>query len=160
MIQSFAWAGPKASFKSILDEYRYAVTVEWDQKDQAQFEAIKAKFSSDLTQLVEDENLSSKDLQNFLRANARDLSLNESTLTTLENADGSLNVARAQDLLNKNADALYLQGSSWTALDTLKWGIGVLVVFEIVVLIVTAREDKCPNPEYYANNIPYGCIYE
>jgi hypothetical protein len=53
-----------------------------------------------------------------------------------------------------------MQGSSWTAQELLIGGLIFLAVAEIVVLIITARSDECPNPEYHPNDIPYPWIYE
>lgn len=160
LIQSLAWAGPKDSLKQVLDEYRYFVTVEWDQQDQAQFNQAKEKFATEFSAIVEENNLSGKDIQNFLKENARDLKLNEATLASLEDANGKLNVERAQELLHTNASSLYQQGAAWTALDMLKWGIGILVAFEIVVLILNSRDDKCPYDGPWQYDVTYECVYE
>lgn len=62
LLQSLAWATPKDSLRNVMDEYRYALTVEWDQKDQKALEAIKASFGSEVKKIVAEEKLSSEDI--------------------------------------------------------------------------------------------------
>lgn len=160
ILQSFAWAGPKESLKAILDEYRFALTVEWDQRDHAELQKMQAKFSEEFNKLVKEENLSAKDLTVFLKENSRDLNLDESVLASLENGHGELDVERAQRLLNEKADLLYMQGSSWAPEEVLVYGFLGLLILEVIVLAITYKDDPCPNPEYHPNNVPYTCIYE
>jgi hypothetical protein len=159
-LQSVAWAGPKDNLKTILDEYRYAVTVEWDQQDKAQLAIYQAQFSKELKGLVEEQNFSAKDLKAFIKENTRNLQIDETAFAVLEDKNGNLNLERVQQLLEDSSRQIYMQGSSWTAKELLIGGLIFLIVAEIVVLIITARDDKCPNPEYHPNDIPYPCIYE
>jgi hypothetical protein len=160
LLQSVAWAAPKDTLKTILDEYRYAVTVEWDQKDSAQLAIYQAQFSQALKRLVEEDKFSAADLKAFMKENSRELLIDESVFASLEDKNGKLNLERAEQLLEENSKQIYMQGSSWTAQELLIGGIIFLLVAEIVVLIITARDDKCPNPQYHPNDIPYPCIYE
>lgn len=160
LLQSFAWAGPKDNLKAVLDEYRYAVTVEWDQKDKAQLETFKAQFSSELTKLIQDEKLSVKDVSDFIKENSKSLKIDANVLEQLKDQNGQLDLQRAQQLLENSSNEMYMQGSSWAPEQILLYGLVTLAVFEIVVLIITARDDKCPNPASHANDIPYTCIYE
>jgi hypothetical protein len=160
LLQSFAWAGPKENLKSILDDYRYAVTVEWDQKDKAQLETYKSQFSGELTKLIQDEKLSVKDVSEFVKENSKSLKIDANVLELLKDKNGQLNLQRAQQLLEDSTEQMYMQGSSWAPEQILLYGLVTLAVFEIVVLIITARDDKCPNPDSHANDVPYTCIYE
>lgn len=160
LLQSFAWAGPKESLKSILDEYQYAVTVEWDQKDKAQLDAYKTQFNAELNKLIVEENLSVKDVSDFIQENSQALNLDEQSLELLKDHNGQLNLARTQELLEQNSTQIYSQGSSWAPEKLLLYGVLTLLVIEIVVSIVTNREDVCPNPASHPNNVPYACVYE
>lgn len=160
LLQSFSWAGPKDNLKIILDEYRYSVTVEWDQKNKEELENHKSKFKAELTKLIQDEKLSVKDVTEFIKENSNDLKINEHVFDQLKDHNGQLNLYRTQQMLENSADQMYMQGSSWAPEEILLYGLITLAVFEIVVLIITARDDKCPNPNGHANDVPYTCIYE
>ncbi|MBA2405136.1 MAG: hypothetical protein H0V66_10230 [Bdellovibrionales bacterium] len=160
LLQSFAWAGPKEKLKSILDEYRYAVTVEWDQKDKAQLENFKSKFSAELVKLIQAEKLSVKDVTDFVKENSKEFKIDANAIELLKDQNGQLNLERAEQLLKDSSEQMYMQGSSWAPEQLLLYGLVTLAVFEIVVLIITARDDKCPNPTYHPNDVPYTCIYE
>ena len=160
LLQSFAWAGPKENLKTILDDYRFAVTVEWDQKDKAQLEVYKAQFAAELTKMIEADQLSVKDVTDFVKENSKELKIDAAAFELLKDQNGQLNLERTQKMLEDSSNQIYMQGSAWAPEQLLIGGLIFLAVFEIVVLIITAREDKCPNPDYHANDIPYTCIYE
>jgi len=160
LVQSIAWAGPAHSLKNVVDEYRFALTVEWDQKDPDQLKKIKATFAQSLKELVEVDGLTAADLEVFLKANAKELQVDQTLIDSMKGANGKLDLDKANKVLSEKSADLYMQGSSWAPEDLIWPAIGILVLFEIVVLIITARDDKCPNPEYHPNDIPYPCIYE
>lgn len=160
LLQSLAWATPKDSLRNVMDEYRYALTVEWDQKDQKALEAIKASFGSEVKKIVAEEKLSSEDIKAFLQENSHELNLADAEIALLVDAQENLDAEKAQDLLSEKAKGLYKQGSHWAPLEdiALYGGIGLLV-FELIVLIITTKDDPCPNPEYHPNDVPYSCNY-
>ena len=73
LLQSLAWASPKDSLKNVLDEYRFALTVEWDQKDLRQLESIKESFQSGVKRIIQEEKLTTADLMDYLKENSHDL---------------------------------------------------------------------------------------
>lgn len=157
LMQSFAFAGPKESLKSVLDEYRYAVTVEWDQKDLSQLDLYKAKLSAELKILVQAEKFSAQDLKSFLLQNSE---LDQAVIASVSDKNGELNLEKVQSVLETQTDLLYSKGSSWSPNNSLWYGLGILAAFEIVVLIMNTKDDLCPNPANHPNDIPYNCRYE
>ena len=160
LLQNLAWAGPQESLKQILDDYRYAVTVEWDQKDEQQLKNLKSQFAEQLKILALKEKLSASELENFLLTHSRDFKVSSHEISLLKNSQGELELSKVQSLLEERSKELYQQGSSWAPEEVLGYGLLGLLFFEIVVLIITARDDKCPNPQSFPNDVPYPCIYE
>jgi hypothetical protein len=160
LLQSFAWAGPKESLKATLDNYQYAVTVDWDQKDQAQLQNLKAQFSAELNQLIEEENLSLRDVTEFIQENSNELQIDAQTLALLSDNNGQLNLERAQEMLEHRSNKMYAQGSSWSPVKVLIYGLIAVAVFEIVTLILTQENKQCPNPiASHPLDVPYTCVY-
>ncbi len=162
LLQSFAWASPKDSLKSVVDEYRFALTVDWDQKDQVQLEKIRSNFSEELKKVVVQEKVSANDLQAFISENSYSLKLNDNVLDSIKDANGNLDLELAQQMLENSSEHLYMSGSSWSPeqlQSLLLYGVLSLVVFELVVLIITARDDKCPTSVTYPNDVDYVCEY-
>lgn len=159
LLQSFAWAGTPASLKSIVDEYHYALTVEWDQKDQAQLSNYQAQFSKELKKLLQEKKLSVKEVQSFLKQSSRQLNVDSSALEMIKDQNGELNLERAEKMLLDHSAGVYMNGSSWAPLDILKVGIGVLIFFELVVLVINIKDDVCPTPRSYPNDVDYSCVY-
>ena len=160
LFHSLAWAGPQESLKQILDEYRYAVTVEWDQKDQAVLSALKVEFGEKLKSLAQREKMDASELEEFILRNSKDFKVSQHEIALLRNAHGELELSKVQLFLEERSQVLYQRGSSWAPEEVLVYGLLGLLFFEMVVLIITSRDDKCPNPQSFPNNVPYPCMYE
>lgn len=160
LLQSFAWASPREGLKTAFDEYRYALTVEWDQQDQEQLKKIQASFTQEMQRLVVEEQLTAEEFALFIKENHRSLQVEEDILDLVRDRQGQFDLGRAQRMLEEGSDLMYSQGASWTAEDVLIYGFIGLIVFEIVVLIITHRDDVCPNPTRYPNDVSFECIYE
>lgn len=134
----FASTGAVQELESSLDEYQFAMTVEWDQKDEAfknaQIDQLSAKvaslFKSGLS--VQDVNfLVSKRFQNSKAAEAVKLKL-----ALLGDQVTPANVAQ---VLKENSFGLYQQGASWNGETQMFISIGVAIVAIIAISVAYSK---------------------
>lgn len=129
-----AQAGTQEGLKEAFDDLNYALTVEWDQKDPAFYEAQTEKFYLELKSL-RNEGLSDADLLAFVKSKIT----NQDQLTEIENV---LNIINTEKLSHAEATELILslnltqKGASWNGVIYVLGGVGVLVLayFTLVIL--------------------------
>lgn len=152
LLQSFAWADSGRGLRQIIDEYRYATTVEWDQRDTAVFEEMNRKFQDDLRSLGE---VSAAELREALKGQG---DIDPAVLEILKNEKGEVIQEKLQDLIDTRAGQMYASGSSWSPLGVFWAGAGILLVMEIVALVM--RDGTCNNPgEPFPEDVEYDCIW-
>lgn len=101
------------SLEQGLDDYQYAVTVEWDQKDSAFHDQQTEKFFNKMSSLVKDEGLqkeeilalAEKKMSNKVALEALKLKLN-----VLTSAQSTKELA---EVLRTNSKEFYTAGASW-----------------------------------------------
>lgn len=122
--------GSKQSLKAAFDELNYSLTVEWDQKDRAFYDAKVASFSKIVTEL-QAQGLTNAELIDFVKSNIKDKALAKDleTAYTLISIN-KLSQAEARKLVLDTTSKAYSKGASWAG--------EVLVYSAIIVLIIVA----------------------
>jgi hypothetical protein len=141
-------ASPLSKIEQSLDEYHYAMTVEWDQKDQ--------KFSDEKTQVfivaiqtAIAEGASKEDIYKLAESKMKSsqsleaLKLKMNLLTSQ-----AANSAELAEILKLNSADFYTQGTSWNgdASNVIMWGALALAVGFIVWFSI---KYKCVEEERY-----------
>lgn len=109
----FASTGTFQELERTFDEYQYALTVEWDQKDQTFHEAQTQIFFSRMSELMT-QGLTKDDVQAFAEKKIQDpraLEALKLKLNLLTQVSGHQELART---LSQNADEFYARGASWS----------------------------------------------
>lgn len=135
-----------------LDEYQYAMTVEWDQKDKAFQEKETQKFIEKLSALglTEKEVMSFAELK-FKNAKAID------TLRTRLSLMGEMNSSKEMALaLQEASKDLYGQGAAWNgdATEVLLW-VGVAVIIGYAVWFSATHECVSWREEWRCDTTDY-----
>ncbi len=125
---AFAASGGSAGLQEAFNEYEYAITVEWDQKDKAMEEKINKEFYSKVDGLFKKEGMTAAAVEEFLASRVHDKAKlasikAQANLLSLE-ADSSADLAA---LLSKAAPDMGLSGTSWNG-STVVLQIGALVL--------------------------------
>lgn len=113
-----------------IDEYQYAMTVEWDQKDPAFQKAQTEAFVEKLNLLVKKQGLEKEELEKLVDkkiVNKQALAALKLKLSVLSSASSSKELA---SLLSEHSKDLYIQGASWNGDATT-----VLSVVAVVVIV-------------------------
>ncbi len=131
LFTAVAGANNHEGLKAAFDEFNYATTVEWDQRDLSFLEARK----QELAQAIEAQGLSREELISVTRS-----LLNDKVL--VNNLDRVLNAVsmndmtaeQAQDLMAKAMSKSQMNGANWNGVIVLT-PVGLLVLVLIVIIV-------------------------
>lgn len=131
-LNSFAATGVLSALEKQMDEYNYALTVEWDQKDQSFYDKTTKAFLEGLDKLYKEEGLSSEDVMFMLEKRIKDRTVLSSLKLKMSLLGQSASPREIME--NLKGDAVYSQGASWTG-DTMIWMIGGFAVVIVALLV-------------------------
>lgn len=150
MLQSMAFGSSVNALKALIDDYHFALTVEWDQKDKAQLEAIQSQFGRELKSLQTQNIITPKDIKLAFK----DSGMNEAELDALLLTNNS---AELLALIDQKRQEMYDRGASWSPGAVFGVGLGILFVLEIVVLAL--KNSECPHEGNYPEGVRYDCVW-
>lgn len=111
-----------------LDDYKYAMTVEWDQKDVKFKDAKTKEFYAGLEKLVREDGVSQLEIMALMEkkfVNHKALEALRLKLALLGNAKSPETLAKA---LEDSSKDMYTQGASWNGEIVIPLAIGIIVV--------------------------------
>lgn len=141
-IQAHATAGN--GLKAALDEFNYAVSVEWDQKDQSFLNAQSEKLSRELLRLKE-SGMTNQELMDQAVAGIKDQNVVREIQTVFSMVSlNAMSPSEAQEHIKKAFSKNYSSGASWNG----SAFVGGLVILLVIagVLVLTGQnkvEDGC-----------------
>ncbi|MES2527222.1 MAG: hypothetical protein V4598_09040 [Bdellovibrionota bacterium] len=132
-----------AELEKSLDNYQYALTVEWDQKDQKFYDAKTAAFFKELGSLIQEKGLK----QEEIIALAEKKIANKQTVEALKLKLALIGNVRSQSelaaVLKDVSKDMYSKGASWNGDAVLTTGLIVLVVAVVGYAIWFSATHKC-----------------
>lgn len=147
LVQSFAFADSGAGLKTLIDEYRYSVTVEWDQKDEAALKGIQTRFRDDVRAL----DISVADIRAAVTTHDAEIA------NVLNQESEAAMAEELQKLIDVRSQEMYAQGASWSPGAVFAAGLGVLLVLEIIVLAM--KNSDCPGNNTAPEGVRYDCVW-
>jgi hypothetical protein len=136
----FAAAAPMKELESAMDNYQYALTVEWDQKDMAFKNQQTEIFSKKMDELFK-SGLTSEDVKFLVDTRFKDSKVAEAAKMKLSLLGNKLTPANVLDILKTNAGDVYSQGASWTGnAEIFVWG-GVIVAIIAIAVAYSSWHD-------------------
>ena len=123
-----AYANSNAGLKAAFDEMNYSLSVEWDQKDKAFYEAQSAKFKKTLESLKA-QGLTNEEFLAFVKIEVK----NEKIAKEIETAFNMISLTKmspadAASYMSQTMKGSYSAGASWNGDASLLIGVGVLLV--------------------------------
>lgn len=137
-----ASTGTVQDLERSFDLYTYALTVEWDQKDEAFLEKTNQEFSLKLEELVE-AGLTKQNLITFIEkkmSNKRQIQVLKDVIASHPNI---LTASDLAQVLNENAESFYTRGANWNSQILQGAVIGILAIGALWWMM-----DKMMYPEY------------
>jgi hypothetical protein len=137
-----AMAGSANSLKNTFDEFNYAVTVEWDQKDSAFYDQQVKLLESNLMALQE-AGLENEELITLGLSQVKDSNLQEEANEILQHiSNDEISEVEARDLLLSFQDKNYSQGANWSGNTVITAGVAVVVVIGVVLVASRVYKSK------------------
>lgn len=112
-------AASTANLERAMDDYQFALTVDWDQKDQAVYQAKTDAFFAELAKLIAEEGLSKEEILAVAEKKMANKAQLEALKLKLALAG---NVSSSQELgkvLQESVKGMYSQGASWNGVAVL-----------------------------------------
>lgn len=149
MVNSFAASVGSDQLDHLLDEYQYAVTVEWDQQDKAYYEQQTAKFLSNVQEMIKAKAITSTDIMEV----AESKGLQKAKIQNLLQASDLQNEKNPEQLakmLMENSHLFYQEGSSWAPSAGAIFGYGALILIFVGLLAMglTSANTTCTFSHY------------
>lgn len=160
----FASSGVVSELEKELDTYHYALSVEWDQKDEAFYDAKTAEFFEALKILIKDNGLSQTQLMTVMEKKISNKNLLESMklkMSLLKTGSSAEDLAR---MIKESTKDMYSHGASWNGQVIVPAAIGILVAATIGYFIWWKATHECVRyeSEYICDtfyNCPFGTGY-
>jgi hypothetical protein len=126
LLPQLVFAGQGQNLKSVMDNYVFAMTVEWDQKDKEFARSQEEIFIGELRELMK-----------------KDLTVDE-LLATLSAVNPSLNPQVVSEFVKRKSSQGYAEGASWNGDGfPIIWGIAAAgVITAIVLVLVSVSRDE------------------
>jgi len=142
-----------------MDEYQYALSVEWDQKDQAFYDAQTKMFFEKMGKLVA-KGLTQKDVLKMVEAKTK----NKVAIDALKLKISLLSKnATAEDLaqiVKESAKDLYVEGASWNGEVVFSVVIGLVMISALAYSIWFSVSHECvAYEEQYVCTQQSDCYY-
>lgn len=137
-----------------LDDYSFALTVEWDQKDQKFKDAKTKEFYAALEEIVREDGLTQVEILSLLEkklVNHKVLEALKLKLALLGNTSTPEALAKALESASKD---MYSQGASWNGEVVIPLAIGIIVVAVIAYKWWWEKNHYCAEWEY----LEYECV--
>lgn len=149
-----AFANTNSGLKAAFDELNYSLTVEWNQKDKAFYDAQMAKFKTTLKDL-QAKGLSNAELISFVKSEVKDAKVArdmETAFTMIQIQ--KMSQSEAANYMTETMKKSYSVGASWNGDAVMYIGLGVLLV--VVALSVAAGGVYSGGGGGYCNEV-YVC---
>jgi hypothetical protein len=157
-----ALASTHNGLKAAFDDLHFALTVEWDQKDQSFYRQQEEQFALKLKEL-QSQGLSNRELVNFALAEVKDEQLRrdlEKSFNLI--ALNALSAQEAQEHVLSVLSKSYSNGASWNGGAAIG-AVLFIVIMVAVVLIISGEariEDGCYQVRRCSDICSAGVCYE
>lgn len=121
----------------LVDNYQYALTVEWDQKDKVAFQKINEEFRSEVVKVIQHEGMSKKDLSQFVEARITNKKVLNDLQTKIQQMPSEPTASEIYSLFQDTKSSLYSQGASWNGDVVLTVG-ATLLSIALLTFMVTS----------------------
>ncbi len=126
-----------------LDEYNYALSVEWDQKDWKFYEAETEKFLIKLSYLMREQGLTPNDLTLLSEKKIKNKAVLDAVKHRVERLGPNSSEADLIEILKQTSTEFYSQGASWNGMAVLLYGGGLVLLAAITYHLWVAATTEC-----------------
>ncbi len=139
----FAASAGQLQLERELDEYNYALSVEWDQKDWKFYEAETEKFLKKLSYLMRERGLTPNDLTLLSEKKIKNKAVLDAVKLRVELLGPDSSEADLIQILKQTSTEFYSQGASWNGMAVLIYGGGLVLLAALAYHIWVAATTEC-----------------
>lgn len=148
------------SLESIINDYHYTITVEWDQENKEFQQKAHKEFIEKLESFFKSNDISSEEVLKSISLNVKDKALLDSMLLKASLVDMSSSPQELMSFIENSSTSFYSRGASWNG-----WVIYQVAVYSILiigfttlcVLAATKKETVCTGTTYWFNDYGNSC---
>jgi hypothetical protein len=138
-----ASTGTVQELERVLDDYHYSLAVEWDQKDQAFFNAKTEVFFSKLANLMKEDGLSQAQIMTLIEKKSGNKKMVDALQLKMSLMSKGVTTKELTDLVKSSSKDLYAQGASWNGEVVYTVAIGLLVAAIVGYSIWWEKNHEC-----------------
>lgn len=154
-----ASTGTVQELEKALDDYHYALSVEWDQQDQAFYDAQTKDFYSKLASLIK-AGLSQEEVLTVIGKKVNNPKLVEALKLKAALMSKASSAEELAKMVKESTSDMYSQGASWNGQAIVPVVIGLLVVGVIAYSVWWSATHECVQYEnQYVCNTYNNCSY-
>lgn len=155
-----AASGTVSEFERAMDDYHYALSVEWDQQDQAFYDARTKEFFSRLKNLIGNEGLSGEQIMTVVEKRAGNKTAVNALKLKMELIQKNSSSEDLAALIKESSREIYAQGASWNGQAIVPVAIGLLIAGAIGYAVWWSATHECVSYEnQYVCNTYSNCSY-
>ena len=153
----FAATGTVSALEQAVDEYQYAINVEWDQKDVKFYDAQTVAFFGKLQKLIKEDGLSQSEVLEFASSKMNNKAAVEALKLKVSLLSKANSAEELAALVRENSENMYAKGASWNGGAVLGAAIVAVIVGALAYAVWFSITHKCVayDYQYVCNN--YGC---
>lgn len=125
-----------------LDHYNFAMTVEWDQKDQKFAEEQTQALLKTVKDLIENRKLSTEEIELLMKARIKNPEMRKALTLRASLLGPSPSAQDVIDLLKSTSSEFYQRGASWNGNTEILLYAGVFIAIVAVVIAYSNWHDK------------------
>lgn len=137
------FAASTAGLERAMDEYQFALTVEWDQKDQVIYQAKTDAFFAEMAKLIVSEGLSKEEILSVADKKMKNKAQLEALKLKLTLAGKANSSAELGKVLQGSVKDMYSSGASWNGEALMPIGLGLLVAAVIGYAVWFSATHEC-----------------
>lgn len=155
-----ASTGTVAELERAMDDYHYSLSVEWDQKDQAFYDAQTKAFFAKLEKLIKEDGMSKEEIMKLVEKKANNQTVVNALKLKLSLLSKGASAEEMAAIVRESAKDMYSQGASWNGSVVVPVVIGLLVAAVIGYSIWWDANHECVAWEnQYVCNTYNDCHY-
>lgn len=155
-----ASTGTVQELERALDDYHYSLSVEWDQKDQAFYDAKTKEFFAKMESMIKNDGLSQEQVLTLIGKKVNNPKMVEALRLKASMMSKAASAEELAQMIKDSTDNMYSQGASWNGQVIVPVVIGLLVVGVIAYSVWWGATHECVAYEQqYVCNTYNNCTY-
>lgn len=143
-----------------MDDYQYALSVEWDQQDQAFYDAKTNEFFAKMGKLISAKGLSQEEILKLVETKSKNKAAIAALKLKISLLAKNASAEELAQIVKESAKDLYAEGASWNGEVVFSVALGIVLVGALVYSIWWSATHECVAWEnQYVCNTYDNCYY-